>query len=91
MNIDFSINVTDSTGEEKNSDAVYKVLPSVLESYQGYESGDMGVVWDLSRQLRTSEDGEIEINDTEKEILERYIEEMQIRLDLKMTVLDLLD
>lgn len=90
--INFDVLIKGVDGEEKPGEPVGKFLAKIFESYGNYDPGDKLAVWDIAGRI--SNKGEVGLEDNEIELLRRYwkqiTDEGKIRLDLDMTVRDIL-
>jgi len=88
MKINFDVYVKGSDGKEKMGDKVSELVPKVLESYNNYKDGDRSIMWSILGDIGRK--GEVDLNDKEMEILKKYWDQVNVRIDLDITVRRLL-
>lgn len=89
MNLNFDVLVKDAEGNPKSGDPLSELVAEYLEGCNSYESGDKAAMWSLIGEIKRK--GQVELEENEVEMLKKYWEQTNPRLDIDMAVRDILD
>lgn len=89
MKVNFDRLIESADGSKKPGDTVADFMTQVLEGFEGYEPGEKSAMWNIIGEIGRK--GEIELNDKELNMLRKYWDRVNTRLDLDMTVRKILD
>lgn len=93
MKISFDELIEGPDGEKRPGDTVASWIVNILSTYDSYEGNDGVAIWGILQEIERHKklEGDEDEVKQDVELLKKYWDRLDIRLDLKMTVNDILD
>lgn len=93
MKINFDQLIEGPDGDKRPGDPISNWIVQIFSTYDSYEGNDSVAMWGILQEIERHGHLEGDKEDIEKdiELLRKYLNKIDMRLDLEMTIRDILD